>query len=136
MPAPIADSVSVPAGTTLVRGGFAGIDTTPPTWGGATLQLSNLTSTSYTVTASAGATDDTAVAGYEFYAHYKSAMTIGGDYYDFVELSDNRIAILLGDVAGKGVPAALLMAKLSAETRFHISFRPTRRLPSAISTSS
>lgn len=66
MPAPIADSVSVPAGTTLVRGGFAGIDTTPPTWGGATLQLSNLTSTSYTVTASAGATDDTAVAGYEY----------------------------------------------------------------------
>ncbi len=61
-----------------------------------------------------------AVPGYEFYAHYKSAMTIGGDYYDFAELPDGRWAILLGDVAGKGVPAALLMAKLSAEARFHM----------------
>lgn len=61
-----------------------------------------------------------AVPGYEFYAHYKSAMTIGGDYYDFAKLSDGRWAILLGDVAGKGVPAALLMAKLSAEARTHI----------------
>jgi phosphoserine phosphatase RsbU/P len=61
-----------------------------------------------------------AVPGYEFYAHYKSAMTIGGDYYDFAELPDGRWAILLGDVAGKGVPAALLMAKLSAEARFHV----------------
>lgn len=59
------------------------------------------------------------VDGYEFFAHYKSAMTIGGDYYDFVELPSGRWAILLGDVAGKGVPAALLMAKLSAEARFH-----------------
>lgn len=61
-----------------------------------------------------------AVPGYEFFAHYKSAMTIGGDYYDFVKLADGRWAILLGDVAGKGVPAALLMAKLSAEARFHV----------------
>lgn len=60
------------------------------------------------------------VNGYEFYAHYKSAMTIGGDYYDFIELPDGRWSVLLGDVAGKGVPAALLMAKLSAEARFHI----------------
>ncbi|MBX7103396.1 MAG: SpoIIE family protein phosphatase [Gemmataceae bacterium] len=65
-----------------------------------------------------------AVPGYEFYAHYKSAMTIGGDYYDFVELPDGKWAILLGDVAGKGVPAALLMAKLSAEARFHILTQP------------
>jgi serine phosphatase RsbU (regulator of sigma subunit)/pSer/pThr/pTyr-binding forkhead associated (FHA) protein len=65
------------------------------------------------------------VAGYEFYAHYKSAMTIGGDYYDFVQLPDGRWVIMLGDVAGKGVPAALLMAKLSAEARFHILTQPT-----------
>lgn len=64
-----------------------------------------------------------AVPGYEFFAHYNSAMTIGGDYYDFVELQDGRLAILLGDVAGKGVPAALLMAKLSAEARFHVQMQ-------------
>jgi len=61
-----------------------------------------------------------AMPGYEFYAHYKSAMTIGGDYYDFIQLPDGRWSVLLGDVAGKGVPAALLMAKLSAEARFHM----------------
>lgn len=65
-----------------------------------------------------------AVPGYEFFAHYKSAMTIGGDYYDFVQLPEGRLGILLGDVAGKGVPAALLMAKLSAEARFYMLTQP------------
>ena len=58
------------------------------------------------------------VAGYEFYDHYSAALTIGGDYFDYVSLPDGRIAVILGDVAGKGVPASLLMAKLSAEARF------------------
>src|SRR5947209_5124974 len=57
------------------------------------------------------------VNGYQFFAQYKSALTIGGDYYDFIALPEGRWAVLLGDVAGKGVPAALLMAKLSAEAR-------------------
>jgi sigma-B regulation protein RsbU (phosphoserine phosphatase) len=57
------------------------------------------------------------VSGYQFFAQYKSALTIGGDYYDFIALPDGKWAVLLGDVAGKGVPAALLMAKLSAEAR-------------------
>ncbi len=55
--------------------------------------------------------------GYQFFAQYKSALTIGGDYYDFIPLPGGRLAVLLGDVAGKGVAAALLMAKLSAEAR-------------------
>jgi serine phosphatase RsbU (regulator of sigma subunit) len=58
------------------------------------------------------------VPGYEFFAHYEPAQDVGGDYYDFVELSAQRVLVLLGDVAGKGIPAALLMAKLSAEARF------------------
>jgi serine phosphatase RsbU (regulator of sigma subunit) len=58
------------------------------------------------------------LVGYDFMAYYNAAQTIGGDYYDFISLPDGRIAILLGDVAGKGVPASLLMAKLSAEARF------------------
>src|SRR5206468_12601998 len=57
------------------------------------------------------------VPGYQFYAQYKSALIIGGDYYDFIPLPGGRVGVLLGDVAGKGVPAALLMAKLSAEAR-------------------
>src|SRR5262249_42454264 len=58
------------------------------------------------------------VAGYEFYSHYSPAQTVGGDYYDFVNLPGGRVAVVLGDVAGKGVPAALLVAKLSSEVRF------------------
>ncbi len=57
------------------------------------------------------------VTGYAFFAHYMAARTVGGDYYDFMELTDGRQAILLGDVSGKGVPAALLMARLSGEAR-------------------
>lgn len=56
--------------------------------------------------------------GYEFYAHYKPAQEIGGDYYDFIPLPNNRLGVMIGDVAGKGIPAALLMAKVSSEARF------------------
>src|SRR5262249_58313533 len=58
------------------------------------------------------------VAGYEFYSHYSPAQTVGGDYYDFISLPGGRVAVVLGDVAGKGVPAALLVAKLSSAVRF------------------
>ncbi|MFO0936078.1 MAG: SpoIIE family protein phosphatase [Gemmataceae bacterium] len=64
------------------------------------------------------------VEGYEFYAAYSPAQSVGGDYYDFIPLPDGRMAIVLGDVAGKGVPASLLMAKLSAEARFCFLTQP------------
>ncbi len=64
------------------------------------------------------------VAGYEFFAHYESAYEVGGDYYDFILLPRNRVAVLLGDVAGKGVVAALLMAKLCADARFSMLTEP------------
>ncbi|MDB5352942.1 MAG: serine phosphatase RsbU, regulator of sigma subunit [Planctomycetota bacterium] len=60
------------------------------------------------------------VAGYEFFAYYHAAYEVGGDYYDFVPLKENRLAIALGDVSGKGVAAALMMAKFSGDTRFCI----------------
>src|SRR5262249_42859767 len=43
-----------------------------------------------------------------------------GDYYGFVPLAGGKLAITVGDVAGKGVPAALLMAKLSSDNRFSL----------------
>jgi serine phosphatase RsbU (regulator of sigma subunit) len=58
------------------------------------------------------------LAGYEFFAHYASALEVGGDYYDFIPLPDRRLAVLVGDVAGKGMPAALLMAKLTSDARY------------------
>src|SRR5207249_8208659 len=57
-------------------------------------------------------------SGFEFFAHYESAQEVGGDYYDFIPLGKHRLGVMIGDVAGKGVPAALLMAKVSSDARF------------------
>lgn len=58
------------------------------------------------------------VPGYEFFAYYQSAQAVGGDYYGFIPLPEGRLAVTVGDVAGKGVAAALLMAKVSSDARF------------------
>jgi serine phosphatase RsbU (regulator of sigma subunit)/pSer/pThr/pTyr-binding forkhead associated (FHA) protein len=57
------------------------------------------------------------VPGYAFHSHYAAADEVGGDYYDFVPLPGGRLAVLLGDVAGHGVAAALVMARFGAEAR-------------------
>jgi serine phosphatase RsbU (regulator of sigma subunit)/pSer/pThr/pTyr-binding forkhead associated (FHA) protein len=64
------------------------------------------------------------VAGYELFAYYEAAQEVGGDYFDFIPMTEQRLAVMLGDVAGKGVPAALLMAKISADARFCILTAP------------
>jgi serine phosphatase RsbU (regulator of sigma subunit) len=71
------------------------------------------------------------VPGYAFHAVYESAEELGGDYYDFLPLPGGRLAILLGDVAGKGVPAALVMVKFSVEARVCLEAEPD--LPAAVS---
>jgi serine phosphatase RsbU (regulator of sigma subunit)/pSer/pThr/pTyr-binding forkhead associated (FHA) protein len=55
---------------------------------------------------------------YDFFEFYEPASDLGGDYYDYVDLPRGRLAVVLGDVSGKGISASLLMAKLSAEARF------------------
>ena len=60
------------------------------------------------------------IPGFEFFAHYDPAYEVGGDYYDFVPLPGNRCAVAVGDVSGKGVAAALMMAKFSGDTRYCI----------------
>ena len=52
--------------------------------------------------------------GYSFFASYDAAQAVGGDYYDAFTLPDGKIALAFGDVAGKGVPGALLMGRMSA----------------------
>jgi serine phosphatase RsbU (regulator of sigma subunit)/anti-sigma regulatory factor (Ser/Thr protein kinase) len=51
------------------------------------------------------------LGGWQIAAHYGPARVVGGDFYDFIELDDGRIGIAVGDVADKGVPAALVMAR-------------------------
>jgi len=51
----------------------------------------------------------------------RPANTVGGDYFDLIELDDGNLALVMADVAGKGIPAALLMALLQASLRTLIS---------------
>jgi serine phosphatase RsbU (regulator of sigma subunit) len=62
------------------------------------------------------------VPGYEFFAAYESAQEVGGDYYDCFPLPDGRIAVSFGDVAGKGVPGALVMARMSTVVQNTLAF--------------
>lgn len=64
--------------------------------------------------------------GYEFFDFYQPAKGVGGDYYDYILLPGNRVGVVLGDVSGKGIAAALLMAKLSSDTRYCLA---SARLP-------
>ena len=50
---------------------------------------------------------------YEVAAFYKPAKEIGGDYYDVIPLSNNKFGLVMADVSGKGIPAALIMTMLS-----------------------
>jgi len=59
--------------------------------------------------------------GYHFFQHYQAAYEVGGDYYDYVLLPEDRFAAVVADVAGKGVSAAILMAKLSSDVRFWLA---------------
>jgi sigma-B regulation protein RsbU (phosphoserine phosphatase) len=59
-------------------------------------------------------TDD---SRFEVYGTTVPAKIVGGDFYDFARIDENRLGLLIGDVSGKGVPAALTMAQLLAEFR-------------------
>src|SRR5215212_6179311 len=49
--------------------------------------------------------------------YYKPAREVGGDFYDFLELADGRLGVVVGDATGKGVPAALMMASTRSTLR-------------------
>jgi sigma-B regulation protein RsbU (phosphoserine phosphatase) len=57
------------------------------------------------------------VAEYEVAGYTLPARSVGGDYYDFIPVDDHRLALCVGDVSGKGMPAAMLMAHLQAAIR-------------------
>src|SRR5215207_2477650 len=55
--------------------------------------------------------------GWQISPFYRPAREVGGDFYDFFELEDGRLGIVLGDATGKGVPAALVMASTRSMLR-------------------
>lgn len=60
----------------------------------------------------------------ELAAHCIQARSVGGDYYDFLELSPEHLGIVLADISGKGIHAALLMANLQAQLRSQAGVSP------------
>jgi serine phosphatase RsbU (regulator of sigma subunit)/predicted ester cyclase len=55
--------------------------------------------------------------GWQISPYYEPAREVGGDFYDFFELDDGRLGIVVGDATGKGVPAALVMASTRSMLR-------------------
>src|SRR5271170_1019053 len=71
-----------------------------------------------------------AESGLDVWASMTPARDVGGDFFDLVRLTDGRIALGVGDVCGKGVPAALFMG--ITRTLIRIKLRETPDLPGAI----
>ncbi|HSK70108.1 MAG TPA: SpoIIE family protein phosphatase [Pyrinomonadaceae bacterium] len=65
------------------------------------------------------------IAGYEFQGVSFSCYEIGGDYYDFISLHNDKMLIALGDVSGKGTAAALLMSSLHAAIHGQVAAKST-----------
>lgn len=67
------------------------------------------------------------VEGYDLFGMSAAARWVGGDYFDYIDIDEQRMAICLGDVTGKGLPAALLMANIQALLRSQQMVGPTPR---------
>jgi len=61
--------------------------------------------------------DVPALVGWEISPYYQPAREVGGDFYDFVTLADSKVSLVIGDVSGKGVPAAVLMSSTQSVLR-------------------
>jgi sigma-B regulation protein RsbU (phosphoserine phosphatase) len=64
------------------------------------------------------------IAGLDFAGHCRPALGVGGDYYDFLALPKGNLGLAVGDVSGKGIAAALMMASLQASLRSEATRAP------------
>ncbi len=67
---------------------------------------------------------DPSFPGYDITGTNRPALGVGGDYYDFINLEDGRMAVGIGDVSGKGLAASMVMANLQATIRSLTNFDP------------
>lgn len=58
------------------------------------------------------------IPGYDIAAYYKPSREVGGDYYDFINLGNHRLGIVVADVSGKGIPASMIMAMTRSVIRY------------------
>jgi serine phosphatase RsbU (regulator of sigma subunit) len=65
-----------------------------------------------------------AIEGYEFAFSYRSANTVGGDYYDFLQLPDGRVVLVSADASGHGMASALLMAIANTTLKLAVDVDP------------
>ena len=57
------------------------------------------------------------ISGYQIAGKSIPAKDVGGDYYDFIEIDENKLAFCVADISGKGIPAAILMSNVQASLR-------------------
>lgn len=57
------------------------------------------------------------IQGLKFETHYVPALKVGGDFYDLIQIDPTHVGVLVGDISGKGISAALLMAKVTTDIR-------------------
>jgi serine phosphatase RsbU (regulator of sigma subunit) len=69
--------------------------------------------------------DVPALPGWQLVPYYQPAREVGGDFYDFLSFEDGRLGLVIGDVAGKGVPAALVMTATGTMLRTAAQERPS-----------
>lgn len=62
--------------------------------------------------------------GFEIFGGSQAALEVGGDFYDFIQPTPDRLFVTLGDVSGKGLPAALLMSTIQGQARLLIGRNP------------
>jgi phosphoserine phosphatase RsbU/P len=64
------------------------------------------------------------IRGIDYYGRCRPALGVGGDYYDFLPLGEGKLGVAIGDVSGKGISAALMMASLQASLRGQVMLEP------------
>ena len=72
------------------------------------------------------------LASLEVHGFFRPARTVSGDYYDFLTLDSDRLILALGDISGKGISAALLMATIHSAVRAYSLQAPVLREPAAV----
>ena len=61
------------------------------------------------------------IEGLDYHGTCRTALDVGGDYYDFLEFEDGKFGIAIGDISGKGIGASLMMASLQASLRGQVN---------------